>query len=230
VAALGHIAGMRLRSLALASLALTLGVPLTACAPRTTIEHVWHAPDWTGSFTHVLVMGMSQRAGLRRDFETKMVAAFANVGVRATPAFHLFPEERELQNQEITQALEEYGIDAILVTRLVGIDRQHRYVAGSPYAVVGGPRHGFYGYYHWTYGVLYSPGYVVNYDIVTIETNLYDAASSELIWSGLSETFDPQTIDQTIASYSQTMVTALLEGRMVTRTVTPGAIEIEVHD
>jgi hypothetical protein len=220
---------MRLRSLAFGPLlALTFALILgpVGCAGSTTIEHVWRAPDWSGLFNHVAIFGVSKRAGVRRDFETKMAAAFANVGVKATPSFELFPDQDgELSDEDIARVLAERGIDAALVTRLVGVRTQEQYVDGTPYAVYGGIPMGFYGFYHGSWAVLYSPGYTVEFPIVTIETNLYDVASSELVWSGLSETFDPETVDEAIESYSQTMVTALVEAGLLTRTITPGAIE-----
>lgn len=220
---------MRLGSPALAltlALALPLGLGPIGCASSTTIEHVWRAPDWSGSFTHVAIFGLSKQAGVRRDFENRMVAAFANVGVEATPSYELFPtQDTELRDEDIAEKLAERGIDAAIVTRLVGVSTQEQYVDGSPYAAIGGTPPGFYGYYHGSYAVLYSPGYTMEFEIVTIETNLYEVASSELVWSGLSETFAPETVDETIESYSQTMVTTLVDAGLVKRTITPGAIE-----
>ncbi len=210
------------------ALALALALGPSGCANMTTVEHVWRAPDWSGSFSHVVIFGMSKNPGLRRAFETVMAGSFANVGIRATPSFELFPQQDELRDEDIARVLRERNMDAALVARLVGVSTQERYVDGTPYAVYGGVPPGFFGYYHGAYAVLYSPGYTMDFDIVTIETNLYDVASSELVWSGLSETFDPESVEETIESYAQTMVGELAEAGLMTRTITPGAFE--AHD
>lgn len=210
------------------SFALTLGLGSLGCA-TTTIEHVWRAPAWNGSFTHIAIFGMSRLPGVRRDFETKMVAAFADVGVRATASFQLFRDDGELRDEDIARVLAQHGIDGAMVTRLVGVDQEYRYIDGSPYGVFGGTPYtpyGFYGYYHGTYSVLYSPEYMIDYDVVVLETNLYEVASSELVWAGLSETFDPANVDEAIESYAQTMVKTLVLNGLLTRTITPGAIEV----
>lgn len=217
---------MQLRSLAPLALTLALAVGSSSCA-TTTIEHVWRAPTWNGSFTHIAIFGMSPLPGVRRDFETKLVAAFADIGVRATASYRLFDHDGELRDENIARTLSEHGIDGAMVTRLVGVDTEYRFIDGSPYAM-GGMPYGFYGYYHGAWGVLYSPEYMLDYDIVVLETNLFDVASSELVWAGLSETFDPSNVDEAIESYAQTMVKALVLNGLLTRTITPGAVEL--HD
>lgn len=207
---------MRIRSFVFA---LALGATSTACASPTTIEHVWRSPEWPGSFTHIVIFGMSKRAGVRRDFEERMAHAFAEVGVRATPSYRLFPHERELRDEDIARVLAERGANGSLVARLVAVNQQYYYFPGSPYLMLGGPRYGFYGHYHGAYAMMYSPGYLVEYNIVTIETNLYDVATSELVWSGLSDTFDPKNIEDAIESYSRTMVETLLDSGLVTPTM-----------
>ncbi len=209
------------------SFALQLGLSLASsgCANSTSIEHVWRAPGWTTSFEHVLVLGMLKEKGVRRDFETKMAAALGKAGVDATAAFELLPKrDSELSDEELARVLAERGIDGVLVTRLVGVDKQLRYVGGSPYATTGGAPYGFYDYYHYSYDVMYSPGRTVEYDVVTLETSLYAIATADLVWSGLSETFAPSSVEDTIESYAKTMVSALVTDGLVA--ASPGPSEV----
>ncbi|MFO7565215.1 MAG: hypothetical protein R6X02_21400 [Enhygromyxa sp.] len=198
--------------------ALLLGAGSVGCAGKTTIEHAWRSPQWGGSFSHVAVFGMSKLAGVRRDYESRMAAALAEAGVAATPSFLLFPDHGEVREEEVARTLAEHGIDGALVTRLVAVDRDVRYVDEVGYAAMGGVRPGFYrpgfyDYYHYGYGgwgVPYSPGYTVEYTNVILETNLYDVASSELVWAGLSKIFDPNNVAQAIESYAKLMVDTLV--------------------
>lgn len=215
--------------LAAVGVALLLGVGPIGCASKTTIEHVWRSPQWAGSFSHVAIFGMSKLAGVRRDYETRMAAALARTGVRATPSFLLLPDRDKLHEEEVARVLAQHGIDGVLVTRLVAVDRDPRYVDGIPYAALGGVRPGFYGpgfydyYYGYGYGwgVPYSPGYTVDYTVVILETNLYDLASSELVWAGLSETFDPKNVAEAIESYTKVMVDTLVRIGLLTPTSPP---------
>ena len=39
-----------------------------------------------------------------------------------------------------------------------------------------------------------TPGYVITDTIATIQTNIYDVTSGKLIWTGNSETFNPEDV------------------------------------
>lgn len=211
---------MRLRSLGFA-LGVSLGLGSLGCAATTTVDHVWTAPDWSGYLTRVAVFGISKHPGVRRSFETRMAAAFANAGVTATPSFELFEQEGELRDEDIARALEEHDqFDAAIVVRLVGVGTEYRYPSGGPYGGFGVPGD-FYGCYHGMYSTMYSPYYATNYQLVILETNLYalgnsDAEKSELVWSGLSETFAPETANDAIDSYSKAMVKTMIKAGLVT--------------
>jgi hypothetical protein len=66
------------------------------------------------------------------------------------------------------------------------------YMSGPAYGGPGyypDPYYRYYGgYYAHSYDIVYRPATVTEYQIVTIEANLYSAASGELIWSAQLET------------------------------------------
>jgi hypothetical protein len=192
-------------------LALVLALGVSACA-STTLEQVWRSPSVPGAFEHVLVFGISKRPGMRREFESTIAAALADKGIQATPAFTLFPNDGpDLRDEEIARVVAEHGFDAVLVTRLVGVTSERRYVSTADYMR---PSHGFYEYYH--YG--YESAYTTDQEVVVLDTNLYAAASAELVWSGLSKTFAAKDVADSIKSYSRTIVAALLHERLVVPT------------
>jgi hypothetical protein len=209
---------MHSRQLALASVLALAGFTLLlpGCA-TTTVERVWQAPEWTGSFDHVVIFGMSKRPGVRRAFEEGVAEALRAKGVHATPSFELFPDDTERTREEIASALSQRQLDGILVARLIAIDSGQRYLDGAPYMIMGGPPMGFYGYYHATFGLTYGMGYVTDYDVVIIESNLYAAQNAQLVWSGISETFDPQDVEEAVKSYGRTMTKTLIEADLVRR-------------
>ena len=55
-------------------------------------------------------------------------------------------------------------------------------------------RNDYWGNYHSRgWGAAYDPGYLRTDKIVRVETNIYSLAEDKLIWSGVSETFDPSS-------------------------------------
>jgi hypothetical protein len=54
----------------------------------------------------------------------------------------------------------------------------------------------FYPYYLAAWPIAYHPGRISTYDVVTLESNLYDAGSGKLVWSARSEAIPSPEIDQ----------------------------------
>lgn len=205
---------MRFRRLwlALALACSTLALP--ACAGSTPIDQVWRAPEWSDSFEHVVVFGMSKREGVRRGFEDGVAATLRRAGVKATPSYELFPADGELFPADVEAALAEHMIDGALVARLVAIDTQERFIETGPY-VVTGPGVGLYGYYHSIYAIVHSPTFTVEEQVVAIESNLYDVYSRELVWSGLSATIAPRDVEHAIRPYAKATTRKLLRAGLV---------------
>jgi len=84
--------------------------------------------------------------------------------------------------------------------------------------VLSGPRADAspsYGYYGTTYDVLHEPGYTVTRTIVRLETNLYDVATGELVWSGQSETLDTGSRSDSIDSVTEAVAERLREEGLI---------------
>jgi hypothetical protein len=94
----------------------------------------------------------------------------------------------------------------VLVTRLVDIDKTSKYVPPRTYvqsvpAYGGyyGGRYGYYrsfnGYYGNAFGSTYvttTPGYEKKQTNVIVETMLYRLPKGELLWTGTTETLNPE--------------------------------------
>ncbi|HSO07687.1 MAG TPA: hypothetical protein VLW45_10620, partial [Pelomicrobium sp.] len=97
----------------------------------------------------------------------------------------------------------------------VSIDRKTQYSPGyvSVVPAVGYYRD-FYGYYSsaWTF---YNPPQVQQYEVVTLETNLWQAKKGELLWSGTTETFAPGDFQKEAAAFSELLVNALKEKKLI---------------
>ena len=106
------------------------------------------------------------------------------------------------------------------MTRVYDIQTDTEYVPPSTsvgvYPGWGHPYYGgWYGYYSYSYTVSYSPGYTYQRTTVVLESNLYDAASGQLIWSAQSETFDPTNVEDAIISVSTELVRNLREEKLL---------------
>ena len=69
----------------------------------------------------------------------------------------------------------------------------------------------FYGYYGTVFPVVYSPGYLKEEKKIRIETNFYSTVGpdGELVWTGMSDTFNPSSTKKAIDSVVKLVVKEL---------------------
>jgi hypothetical protein len=183
--------------------ALTFCTPPTSNAKGAKLLMSWKNPDYSGQRPHrVLVIGMSENPEIRADFEDDLSAAITNDGLEAVPGNHILfrPDSAALEPDYLKAQIRDFKIDAVLVSRLVHIDKKTTYVPGHSYAVPYPYYHSFYGYYGAVYHQVYSPDYLREDTTVRVETNFYAATSSdaELIWTGTSDSFNPKSAKKVI--------------------------------
>lgn len=192
----------------LAPLALLI-VLLVGCS-ATKLVNLWTDPQYTGpSFKKILVIGMSERRSERLLFEEEFVRRLdMRHGVDAVASTGLLDEQSELDIERITEAIEGTGIDAVLVTRLVSEEKRKR---DRP-ARTGS----FDDYYFRASRTIRSKEYITEHTIVKLETNVYTAATMTLVWSGTTETFNPQkSMAKTIGESAQIAVDSLADSDLL---------------
>jgi hypothetical protein len=181
---------------------------LVAACATTQVTSVWKDPAFTaGQMKKVLVIGMSEKVSLRRVFEDAFVERLEARGVKALPSYPVFPDGK-LTDQKLVDELMESGADTVLIARLVESKTVEQVVPASTTMV---PRQSvdLYGYYATTYDYVYNPGYVTESRVAVVETNLYDAATKKLIWTGQSDTLVKGAQDDLVKSFVKTLADRL---------------------
>jgi len=182
---------MKLSSFARLTAAALAAAALASCAASTQLTSSWADPAAAGrSYKKIVVVGVTNKAPIRREYEDAWTRELAARGVEATPSYNFSSPDKELDKDAAMAKLQEMGADAVLVTRLVDKETVNTYYPPS-YSSVAAPSPyygGWYGYYSMGYSYMTSPGYVEENKVYRIETNLYDAHGDKLIWSGLTET------------------------------------------
>jgi len=184
----------------------------SASGKSSKLVFSWKNPAYVASnkFHRVLALGMSDNTVIRADFEDALAAQLAELGMDAIPGnvILLRPEGAQPDLQYIRTQIRDNEIDAVIVSRLIKVENTTRYVPGAAY-VPPFPYYGsFYGYYGTVYPVVYSPGYLTKEKKVRIETNFYVTSSGEgeLIWTCITETFNPNDVDKAIKRLVELLV------------------------
>ena len=195
-------------------LAVILAGATLANGKSTRLVASWKNPEYSGpAFHRILVLGMSAKPGVRADFEDTLSKLVARDGVEAIPGntILLRPEGTKLDLNYLKTQVKEFKIDAVIVSRLVKVDKNVTYIPGQSYVMPYPYYRSFYGYYGAVYPVVYSPDYLREDTTVRVETNVYAATppDGELVWTGVSDTFNPSSADKVIDGLSKLVVKEL---------------------
>jgi hypothetical protein len=135
---------MQFPPLRIFALALAVALGLTACAASTKIVNQWVSPDYTSPrFRKIMVIGVSKQASIRRTFEDEFVTQLKAAGVEAVPSYLYIPEDGQVEESRLQAAVKQAGANAVIITRLVRIEKKTEV---SPGFYQPGP-FGFYGGY-----------------------------------------------------------------------------------
>ncbi len=151
----------------------------------------WRAPDYEAQgFGRLFVIGVGEDSRRRIVFEDRFVAALERRELAGSPSHDLLSETRRIRPERVRAAIIGGDYDGVLVARLMGTKESILYRAGDPTSLPAS-HHAIYDFYRDAWTKAHEPGYLDRHGSVKLETNLYDARSGALVWTGVSEEFDP---------------------------------------
>jgi hypothetical protein len=203
---------MRKTSALLALFTFLTIIFISCSSTKTDIIGEWQDDTYTkGNIQKVLVLGIvnKEKPLLRRNFEDGMARAFNDGGISATPSMDHMPYDIAIDSTTFEKYFKELSVDAVVVSRLVAVDEARDYKAGYLYTIPYNSYYGFYGYYYSGVTMANSAGYLSQNVVVVLETNLYETTNKKLIWSGVSETVEPDKASDVINSFGDELVSRL---------------------
>jgi hypothetical protein len=189
-------------------LVIAVALVVAGCA-STKIVTEWSNPEYVSPrFKRILVFGVSKQSSIRRTFEEEFVNKLKAAGVNAVPSYLYIPEDGQVDEARLNEAVKKANADAVIITRLVRVEKKTEVSPGfyqpTPAAGVG-----FYRGYSTAWLGYYEPPRVYQYEVYVSETNLYDVTKNQLIWTGTAETTDPGDIGNEIKRYVDIVIDAL---------------------
>jgi hypothetical protein len=189
--------------LAVLSSVIVLGVillTLTAASGKS-IKMVtsWFNPKYEGQKFHkLLLIGVAQDLKVRADFEDGMAAQLARPGIQTIPGNQILlrPDPKAKPDFDYLRAqVRSNGIDAVVVSRLLRIDKDVTVIPSTTYVAPFPYYYSFYGYLGAVYPLVYDPGYTREDTTVRVETNVYATSppNGDLVWTGVSDSFNPKS-------------------------------------
>jgi hypothetical protein len=182
---------------------------LTGCAASSKIVNQWVSPDYRSPrFKRILVVGISKQSSLRRTFEDEFVAKLKGEGADAAPSYRYIPEDGEVDEARLQEAVRQADADAALITRLIRVEKRTEVIPGF-YQPAPAVTFGFYSGYNAFWHGYYEPPRIYQYDVFISESSLYDLRRNQLVWSGTVQTTDPGDINREIKRYVDSVIDAL---------------------
>jgi hypothetical protein len=157
---------------------------LSACATKRPAME-WRDEGFSGALDNILIIAAIERSTRRRVYEDEFVEALETLNVESTPSYELMTSSLTVSPQTVEAAIKNQDIDAVLVTRLLGVKEEEDYQPPTYY-----DHHRSYHRYYMHALENDNRGYYRRFKVLTLETNIYDAATKELVWSMQSESIE----------------------------------------
>jgi hypothetical protein len=197
--------------------ALATAAAATAYA-GTSFVSTWKAPDaelmnFKGKKVAALVVSTEQ--AVRFGGEDALAAEITARGAVGVPAYSVVPKEL-LQDKEKAKAfLEKADVRGVIAMRVVGKDKE---VSGSASSYWGAPSYASFwgpGYWGWSWGGVYAPGYMRTDTIVIVETLVYNLEQDKLVWAGQSQTTNPSHVPKFIKELAKKVADEMKKQKLI---------------
>jgi molybdopterin biosynthesis enzyme MoaB len=185
-------------------LVLFFAITLTSCA-NTKFTKQWVAEDFNQQpYDDILVLVVADKMGNRQDAENYIVEKLGEAGIDAMPSFDILPKTETIDADAVDKAIDGLQLDAVIVMYATGVTEEEYFIPARRFGVYAGYGYGhahyssFYNYYPHAMTYVYIPGYDNTHYVVALETSLFDLNTGKMVWSGQSNTFAPESVDDVI--------------------------------
>ncbi len=170
---------------------------LSACRTTNLVES-WVDPTYQAPpLKKILVIGIIKNQKNRYKFEDEFAKLITTESRTGIASYTLLADlEKSGTKENVLKIIEETGADGVMIVTTHGLISMQRTTPGS-YDYVGGGN-GMYGYYNSSYAVIYNQGHTITDTLLRIDTKLFNAASEKIIWSGKTESFNPESAMEVI--------------------------------
>jgi hypothetical protein len=166
-------------------------IALTSSCNSTQITSSWRDPDKKISaddWKKVLVVALLRNETNRRRAEDEMVKYLHRKGI--TSYSHLGENFNPKNEEALRNKIKDEGFDAIITMRLIDVEREKIFTPEQYYMYPVYYRD-YSHYYFRSWGYFNTPGYFTVTKKFIIETIIYSIQDDKIIWSGITETYNP---------------------------------------
>ncbi len=187
---------------------------LVSCT-GTKVVSEWKDDQYKGRPAKVFVIAASNDRGPRSLVEDEFVRQLKARGTVAVASYKEFAADAKVTKEDVLSKVRETGADAILVMRFLRKEAGDTHTPLSRYAVPQGFETSWDAYYGGATTDVGVRDISYDYDVITMETTLYDAATRRPLWSALSDTTYQGSAIKQIKPLTSTIVRRLADEKLI---------------
>lgn len=189
---------------------------MSSCA-NTKISQSWVEPANKKTYKDLLIIGIAESEQNRRAYESYFADDLKTMGIEAEASYKLIKSNQKIDRDTVSKAIAGLNIDGVIVTHLLAVDEETIYRPTMDYMPMygGGYYGGLYSYYPHVNTYVSRPGYYTTHETYTIETNLYDVETEELVWSARTRTFSPESVDEVITDLTKLLIKDMVDKNLI---------------
>ena len=194
-------------------IALLIAFTISGCS-STTLTGSWRSPEYTNPVQKIYIVGVSKQVTSRRFFEDEFGRALQSHDVKTVSSYKDLQNNQDADLELITEKVKANGADALLLTRILSQRTEEVVNPGRVSGYSDSPSYYGRGGYRpepRRFEMTYEPATISQFSVVTMESNLYDSASGELIWSAQLETVLDGTMQALIRDFIKVVIKDLLD-------------------
>ena len=182
-----------------------LSIVVAACSTGyTSIRKTYEDDEYAREvYGNLLVIAVAADYNSRARFETALAGALRSTTTDATEYFEIADGDTEITRDKILAAIETYGYDGVVVTRIGGRESELSVKSGSTEAKVSRREGNAVDFFRYDYEILNEPHQVNMEMTVDLITDFFDAGDAKLIWTGESTVSDKQNINYRLEETAQ---------------------------
>jgi hypothetical protein len=189
----------------LRSLIVFAALALLAGCQTTSIQSAWFDSSYKGGpFRKIVVIASDGTTADSRVFEDIMVQKLQAAGVNAVPGYTTVPADARRAEAPFSAAVAATGADGVIIIRLIRVDTKTQVSTMMMPGPMVGPWGGYYGGFYG--GGFYAVPEVTQYDVASVETNVYVVATRSLVWAATTQTVNPTTVAKEAPNFADIII------------------------
>ena len=175
-----------------------------SCSTANVID-VWKDEAYTKKIEKLIIVGMFDNYDVRKIFENSTAEAFKAKNIEAIPSISFMPINQEFTKAAIDDAIKGQNANTVMLTRVTSIEN----VGKVNRPASGYPDYRFGTTFNFMAQEVYTVKPYIETQLVTLETQLFDVESGNLIWKLNSRSFVAEKTSKEVRDFYKMIISNL---------------------